>query len=193
MSSFDALHPFEQWGTTTVHDLGEHGRARNGQPGGLVVHRERHVWLPSEDLDLPNGFDLALECEEGPDSVRRWIPADTTAFVLQASQIGHSILERAGLLTEEQSRSYSDMRLLFQLSSRVGAYLRRQFKRKSDLLVPSVARIEPDKVDVLPVDLGCRPDGRGTPWSVEELIPTLLFVSWLTSASRRRGPRLTIW
>jgi len=171
MARSDALHPFQRWGTIDVAELGKVARPRASGVEPLMVKQSSYTWQPARNLDMPGGFQLVLDCEAGSDDVRRWTPSqDPYAFVLQASLAGQTILERAGVLSKAQSRSYNNMRLFFELSNRRREYFGRRFRRREDLMVIKAARIERERNDILPDDLGLTQTGKGKRWSVSDLL-----------------------
>jgi len=135
--------------------------------------RFRYVWHPSEELvdELPCGFSLSLNCEVGPRGVRRFVPSlGTWSFLVEASAGGLAILIKQRNPVDTERKSYRAMFLFFQQGQRLREFLRKSFDREQDLYVPKVARIDGDKADILPADIGLDSHGRGRRWSVAELM-----------------------
>lgn len=133
----------------------------------------KYTWRPSETLheQLPQGFELSLQCVMHPDGVRRFYPCISfKSYLAQASAGGLAILCQRQELSANELHSYRAMRFLFLLARRMRECFRHRFDNRQDLFVVSSGRLDPAEKDILPDDLGKEVDGKGEPWSVEGLI-----------------------
>jgi hypothetical protein len=137
------------------------------------VPRFKYTWQPPAALhgQLPEGFELVLQCLVSSDGVRRFYPwAGFRSFFAEAYTGGLAILCQWQGLGPYERHSYRAMLLLFERAHHMAEFFRREFQYREDLLIIESGRADPTQRDILPDDLGLDAWGQGTRWAVKDLL-----------------------
>jgi len=150
-------------------DVGERRPYETAGPGATIV---LHTWRPARSFarNLPGGFSISVNAITAEDGLRRFVPEDVGALILNSSLGGAALLAKRGLLDAERGFSYKAMRFHYLMSGRFREHFDREFHRKEDLLIPRHAAAVAEERHVLPNHVGLDGQGRGKAWSPATLI-----------------------
>ena len=147
-----------RWGSIAVFELAPRtitGRA-TGSPA-LEVDQSRYEWRPSPEIAplLPKDYCVSLIALSRNGTRRRFYPAESMSdFVRLAYLGGFAIVTTVANLDAEQRNYYNTMHLLHRHGAKIREKLIRSFDRTQDLFVDSAGRIDVDREDVLPDEIG---------------------------------------
>jgi hypothetical protein len=159
-------------GRVTIRKEGRTSLTSVGR-SSTIVEQSRLTWRPAASIktNLPKNFQIAMNCQTGPDGMRRFAPAvETEQFLIEAAMGGLAILAGTRRLDAQGRSSYDAMRLIFQHAPLLQEHLGRSFKRKSDLQIPGITRADQRDRDILPERIGLVGDNPGVRWTLSKLL-----------------------
>ncbi|MCA9088322.1 MAG: hypothetical protein KDA90_06755 [Planctomycetaceae bacterium] len=157
-----------QFGTIIVIDA---TNAAMESAGYVRVENYRWTPPPSVRSDLPRDFTFELQCAHRPDGERVFLPAQgASTALLQGALGGLALLSDRKQLGPEERHSYRVMHFLFQAVQTRREFQRRRFRNSRDLYLRRKSRQADNERTVLPPFLGMSTGGRGSVWSITELM-----------------------
>ena len=171
-----------RFGTTTFGEPEVVETSHPGDPSRKVARTCAHgEWRPPERLAefLPKGFSVPLDCETGPDGLRRIVPRCSFEELIDLGVAGGlAVIHGLNGFNKEVDHSYRAMQLIHQhvcgrdyLGTRgMKEHLTRQFQYARDLFVRRPGRPTDGERDVLPEDFGLTAQHEGHRVSVGQLM-----------------------